>query len=254
MSDSGLAAAVEVLSPARQILVFSGAGLSTESGIPDFRGPQGLWTRVDPDEFHIDRYLSDREVRVKGWAMHASGERWGTRVPAPNRGHEAVARLSGLGRLAGVVTQNIDGLQQAAGVEGALVAELHGNIVNSRCIGCRRTWPTEMVLKRVAGNDPDPHCEHCGGVIKTDVVMFGEELPAAEMDKAFTFLARADAVLVVGSTVSVWPASDIVLRAAFRPIPVVVINQGDTEADHLAAVKIDGAIGDYLPGLVEALG
>ncbi|MDH3189731.1 MAG: Sir2 family NAD-dependent protein deacetylase [Acidimicrobiia bacterium] len=253
MTDSGLAAAVDTLSPARQILVFSGAGLSTESGIPDFRGPQGLWTRVDPDEFHIDRYLSDREVRIKSWAMHARGDRWGTRVPQPNRGHDAVARLGALGRLAGVVTQNIDGLQQAAGVETQLIAELHGNFGNSRCVGCGRNWPTELLLKRVAEGDPDPHCEHCGAVIKTDVVMFGEELPGSEIEKALTFLARADAVLVVGSTVSVWPASDIVLRAAFRPIPVVIINQGETEADHLAAVKIEGAIGDHLPRLVAAL-
>ncbi len=248
-----LESALEVLAGTHQILVFSGAGLSTESGIPDFRGPDGLWTKVDPDEFHIDRYLTDREVRVKGWKMHLDGERWGKSQPEPNGGHEAIVALAERGLLAGVVTQNIDGLQQAAGIDTSLIAELHGNIVTTRCTGCGSTWPTAEILQRVAGGAEDPECENCGSIIKTDVVMFGEELPVAEIEKALEFLARADALLVVGSTVAVWPASDIVVQAAFKPIPVVIINRGETEADHLAAAKIEGAIGDYLPALVDAL-
>lgn len=251
---SRLQSALEALAHARRILVFSGAGLSTESGIPDFRGPDGLWTKVDPDEFHIDRYLTDRAVRVKGWRMHLDGERWGKSRPSPNTGHHAVVTLAEKGLLAGVVTQNIDGLQQAAGLESSMIAELHGNLISARCTGCRATWPTEEILRRVSDGVDDPECEICGSIIKTDVVMFGEELPAAEIEKALGFLSDADALLVVGSTVAVWPASDIVIRAAFKPIPVVIINRGETEADHLAAAKIDGAIGDYLPGLVEALG
>lgn len=245
--------AIGVLSSSQRILVFSGAGLSTESGIPDFRGPQGLWTRVDPDEFHIDRYLSDRSIRVKGWRMHANGERWGTGRPKPNQGHYAVVELARSGRLAGVVTQNIDGLQQEAGLADDLVAELHGNIRLSRCVQCHKDWDTASILDRVSAGEEDPRCEDCGSVIKTDVVMFGEELPANAMARAQQFLAMADAILVVGSTVAVWPASDVVLRAAFKPIPVVIVNLGDTEADHLATVKIDAAIGDVLPDLVTGL-
>lgn len=246
--------ALDVLGEARRILVFSGAGLSTESGIPDFRGPQGLWTKVDPDEFHIDRYLSDREIRVKGWKMHIDGERWGKGRPQPNDGHKAVVALAEMGLLAGVVTQNIDGLQQAAGLMPSLISELHGNFALTHCTGCRSAWPTEEILQRVRAGVEDPDCENCGSIVKTDVVMFGEELPVAEIEKALGFLSRADALLVVGSTVAVWPASDIVVQAAFKPIPVVIINRGETEADHLAAAKIDGAIGDYLPALVDALG
>lgn len=250
---SSLSDAISALSPARKILVFSGAGLSTESGIPDFRGPDGLWTRIDPDEFHIDRYLADAEIRIKGWKMHSDGERWGAGRPTPNRGHQAVVDLATAGRLAGVVTQNIDGLQQAAGVESGLVAELHGNVSEAGCITCRRAWPTESIIARVRKGDEDPHCRDCGSIIKTRVVMFGEELPSDEVAKAFSFLADADALLVLGSTVAVWPASDIVFRAAFKPIPVVIINRGETEADDLAAAKIDGPIGEYLPLLVAAL-
>ncbi len=247
-----LARAVEVLSAKRQILVFSGAGISTESGIPDFRGPNGLWTRVDPEDFNIKRYLSSRELRVRGWRMHANGERWGSGNPLPNQGHLAVVDLWRQGKLVGVVTQNIDGLQQAAGLPDELIAELHGNVKESQCLDCGQTWPTEAILERVASGEEDPHCS-CGGLVKTRVVMFGEGLDPSTVDRAFQFLADADAMIVVGSTVAVYPASDVVLAAAFKPVPVVIINMGETEADHLAAVRLDGPIGELLPALVSAL-
>lgn len=245
--------AVSILEKADRILVFSGAGISTESGIPDFRGPEGLWTKLDPDDFHIDRYRSDREIRVRSWAAHANGERWGEASPQPNRGHRAIVELAVAGRLAGVVTQNIDGLQQEAGLAPELIAELHGNMATSACVSCGSTWHTEEILNRVRAGEPDPSCRECGSIIKTNVVMFGEELPIDEMEKAFSYLALADALVVVGSTVAVWPASDVVLRAAFKPIPVVIINQGETEADHLAAARVDGPIGEVLPEIVRSV-
>ncbi len=248
-----LAAAIEILTDKRNILIFSGAGISTESGIPDFRGPNGLWTRVDPEDFTIDRYLADSELRARGWRMHATGERWGAGDPAPNRGHHAVVDLWRHGRLIGVVTQNIDGLQQAAGLPSEKVAELHGNFRDSLCLDCGESWPTDVILARVAEGEEDPHCLKCGGLIKTRVVMFGEMLDPLTMDRAFHFLAGADALIVVGSTVAVYPASDVVLAAAFKPVPVVIINMGETEADHLAAARLDGPIGELLPALVGAL-
>lgn len=245
--------AVEILKDKRQILVFSGAGISTESGIPDFRGPNGLWTRVDPDDFNISRYLSNRELRVRGWRMHANGERWGSGEPSPNRGHQAVVDLWRNGQLAGVVTQNIDGLQQAAGLPDELIAELHGNVKESHCLDCGLTWPTDAILERVVAGEEDPHCSTCGGLIKTRVVMFGEGLDPTTVDLAYQLLAEADALIVVGSTVAVYPASDVVLAAAFKPVPVVIINMGETEADYLAATRLDGPIGELLPALVAAL-
>lgn len=247
-------AAVAVLAPAEQILVFSGAGLSTESGIPDFRGPEGLWTKVDPDDFTIDRYVASRELRVRGWQMHVEGELWGARSTVePNEGHAAIVRLHEAGKLAGVVTQNIDGLHYKSGLEDHHVAELHGNVRNSHCITCGERWETETILKWVEAGQEDPACPRCGGIVKTDTVMFGEMLPEEEMRQASLFLAMADAVIVVGSTVSVWPAADIVVKAASQLKPIVVINQGATEVDHLAAAKLETGIGETLPKLVDSL-
>ena len=246
--------AVRVLRGAEQILVFSGAGLSTESGIPDFRGPDGLWTRVDPDDFNIDHYRENRDLRVRGWQMNIEGELWGTRSTVkPNRGHHAIARLRDRGRLAGVVTQNVDGLHHQSGLEDDFVAELHGNVRNAHCMSCDNKWPTETVLGWVEGGDEDPQCPTCGGVIKTDTIMFGEMLSEHEVRKANVFLTIADAILVLGSTVSVWPAADIVMRAASQLKPIVVINRGETDIDHLAAVKIHASIGDVLPDLVDQI-
>jgi NAD-dependent deacetylase len=247
-------AAIDVLRRARHILVFTGAGISTESGIPDFRGPDGLWTKVDPDDFHIDRYRANPELRMRGWRMHLDGELWGARSTVrPNAGHLAIKRLADENRLAGVVTQNVDGLHHKSGLDDDLVAELHGNVRQSHCLECDSTWGTEEVLGWVEAGDPDPRCPKCGGLVKTATVMFGELLPEGEMEKAMAFLSAADGLLVVGSTVAVWPASDVVLRGAYRSLPIVVVNRGPTEADHLAAVKLDRAIGDVLPEIVDGV-
>ncbi len=249
-----LAQAAEVLRSAEQILVFSGAGLSTESGIPDFRGPDGLWKKVDPDDFSIERWVSRRDIRSRGWKMHLDGELWGARSKVtPNKGHHAIVKLRDAGRLAGVVTQNIDGLHHKSGLEDDFVAELHGNVRFSHCLSCEGRWPTETVLEWIEGGDDDPHCPLCAGMVKTDTILFGEMLPEDEVRKASVFLAICDAVLVVGSTVSVWPAADVVVRAANQGKPVVIINKGETDADNLAAVRIDSGIGETLPGLVDGI-
>jgi len=243
--------AVEALRRSKRIMVFSGAGLGTESGIPDFRGPDGLWAKVDPSEFTIDRYMASRDTRARRWRMHLEGALWGARSGAqPNSGHKAVARLGRAGRLAGVVTQNVDGLHRASGLEDGLVAELHGNARNAHCMSCDGRWPIDAVLERVEAGDDDPRCPACGGIIKTDTIMFGEMLPEEEVSKAGVFLAMCDSVLVLGSTVSVWPAADVVLRAAHQGKPIVIVNKGPTDADDIAAVRIDSGIGDVLPEIV----
>lgn len=244
--------AARTLSAADQILVFTGAGLSTESGIPDFRGPDGLWTKVDPDDFTIERFVANRDLRVRGWRMHADGELWGARSSvSPNRGHEAIVSLERAGRLAGVITQNVDGLHLKSGLSTDHVAELHGNVRQSQCLSCGAGWETSEVLTWVDAGEEDPHCPECGGIVKTATVMFGQVLPEEELRKASIFLALADAVLVVGSTVGVWPAADFVMRAAQQAKPIVIINRGETEADRLATIKIDAGIGDTLPSVVD---
>ncbi|MGH8912519.1 MAG: SIR2 family NAD-dependent protein deacylase [Acidimicrobiia bacterium] len=251
---TGLDRAVSVLAEARSILVFTGAGISTESGIPDFRGPDGLWTKVDPDDFNISRYLTNRELRVQKWRMHADGELWGARSHVrPNRGHMAIVELHRAGRLAGCVTQNIDGLHLVSGLPESRVAELHGDVRKVTCLGCRREWPIGEVLDRVDAGEDDPDCTDCGGMLKTSTVMFGEILPESEMEKAAAFAAAADAVLAVGSTMGVFPAAHIPIGMALDAKPLVIVNQGPTEADYLATVRLEGAAGDLLPPLVGAL-
>lgn len=252
--DNHLEQAVEVLGDADKILVFTGAGISTESGIPDFRGPDGLWTKVDPDDFTIQRYVRRPELRMRGWRMHAEGELWGARSSVtPNRGHMAIVDLHRAGRLAGCVTQNVDGLHLVSGLPESSVAELHGNVRKVLCLGCSESWPTEEILERVDAGEEDPSCRLCGGMLKTSTVMFGELLPEAEMAKAWAFAAEADAVLVVGSTVGVWPAADIPTTMAREGKPMVIVNRGPTEADHIATVRLEGAAGDVLPHLVDAV-
>lgn len=249
--DVAVEDAYEVLRNKERVLVFTGAGLSTESGIPDFRGPDGLWTKVDPDDFTIQKYFANRELRVEKWRMNLEGHLWGARSPVqPNQGHAAIVALHRAGRLIGVVTQNVDGLHHKSGLDDEVVAELHGNVRGSRCLDCEARWPTETVLGWVEHGEEDPRCPECGGLVKTDVVMFGESLPEHELDKASTMLAMADSILVVGSTVSVWPAAEIVVRGAHMALPIVVINRGPTDADRLATVKIDAGIGEVLPDLV----
>lgn len=246
--------AAEVLAEVERILVFTGAGISTESGIPDFRGPDGLWTKMDPADFTITRYLARPEVRVRRWRMHADGELWGARSRIePNPGHYAIVDLEKAGRLAGCVTQNIDGLHIRAGLAPSRVAELHGNVREVMCTGCDRRWPTEEILRRVDDGEDDPHCHHCGGILKSATVMFEEMLPELEMRKAWAFAGLAGAVLVVGSTVGVWPAADIPISMAREGKPLVIVNQGPTEVDHLAAVDIDGPAGEVLPRLFAKL-
>ena len=246
--------AAEALARSSQILVFTGAGVSTESGIPDFRGPDGLWTKLDPEDFTIDRYLASPRVRIMRWRMHQRGELWGARSEVqPNPAHLAIVDLWKAERLAGCVTQNIDGLHQAAGLPEGAVSELHGNVRKTRCMDCAAQWPTIEVLKRVDAGEDDPHCPHCGGMLKTTTVLFGEMLPAQQVQKARFFSALADGVLVIGSTLSVYPAADIPVAAARAGIPMVVINLGPTDHDGLARVKVDLPAGQAVPQLVDAL-
>ena len=252
MIDS-VAKTAEILRPARNILIFSGAGISTESGIADFRGPAGLWTRMDPDEFSLDRYLRDRELRKRSWIMHQRGFFGDMRAARPNQAHHAVVRLWRNGRMAGCVTQNIDGLHQAAGLPEAEVAELHGNLRRVGCTACSASWSIEEILARVVQGDPDPTCTECGAVVKTSTVLFGELLPEETFARAVRMAALADAVLAVGTTLTVYPAADIVLSTVREGATLVIVNRGETAFDHLATAILGRPAGDVLPDLVDSI-
>jgi len=248
--DQTLRRAIETLADRRSILVFTGAGISTESGIPDFRGPDGVWTRVDPAEFTIERYLANPETRKRSWEMRAGS---GSLKAKPNAAHKAVAALWKTGRMVGCVTQNIDGLHQKAGLPAEAVVELHGNAHETTCMSCGDRMPTTEVITRLDHGENDPHCLLCSGILKTTVVMFGEALPPVATDRAFWMATEADAVLAVGSTLSVFPAASIPLEVVRAGHPLVIVNQGATEFDDLAALRIDGAAGSILPKLAKAL-
>jgi NAD-dependent deacetylase len=246
----GIDQAVEVLAAHLPILAFTGAGMSTESGIPDFRGPNGLWTKMDPAEFTIEKYLADPERRKRGWRMHAEGSLWGARAAlTPNAAHLALVDLHRDGRLVGCVTQNVDGLHVKAGLPEEAVAEIHGHVRHVRCYNCAATWPTEEILQRVDRGEEEPRCEACAGIIKTTTVMFGENLPTEVVDKAWELAYRAQSVLAIGTTLGVWPAAEIPYAMAQAGKPMVIVNEGETEMDRLATVRLEGRAGTVVSEL-----
>jgi NAD-dependent deacetylase len=244
----GLAAALPWLRHARRILVFTGAGISTESGIPDFRGPNGIWKTTDPQRYTIESYMSDRAVRV---------ERWRTRLESryseavPNAAHVAVTRLQRGGLVPVVVTQNIDGLHQKAGTVN--VIELHGTTSEAVCLQCEWRMPIAVALDRVREGDEDPHCELCGGLLKTATISFGQPLVARDMDRAREEARLADVCITVGSTLSVWPAAAVPVETVRHGGRLLIVNEGATDLDGMASVLLSGRAGTVLPELARSL-
>lgn len=232
----------------RPTLVFTGAGVSTDSGIPDFRGPNGLWKRQDPAQWTIQRYLADADVRRARWRA-----RLGSPVgcAAPNAAHAAIVDLERLGVVETVVTQNIDGLHQVAG--SSSVVELHGTTREAICLECGDRMPVERVLSRVAEGDDDPACDLCGGILKTATISFGQALVEEDLEAALSQARRAAVCLAVGSTLSVWPAAGIPVEAVRSGGRLVVVNDGPTELDDMAAAVLPGRAGDVLTRLVDAV-
>jgi NAD-dependent deacetylase len=242
--------AISALADRSNILIFTGAGISTESGIPDFRGPHGIWKRVDPADYTFDRYVGDPEFRMNSW-----GRRFNSPLldAKPNDAHYAVTRLWESGRVVGCVTQNIDGLHAAAGLDPSSLVELHGNAHHIHCISCGDEPPFSEVEQRWESGVADPDCLRCGGILKTRVVYFGEELPAQATYRAWDMAERADAAIVIGSTLSVYPAAFIPLAVVDRGNPMVIVNQGPTDHDFRAAALVNGIAGSVVPELVDRL-
>ncbi len=243
-----ISAALPWLREARRILIFTGAGISTESGIPDFRGPQGVWRSRDPRRYTIERYLADPEVRIERWQDRLSSR---LSDPVPNAAHMAVTRLQQGGLAPVVVTQNIDGLHQQAGTRS--VIELHGTSAEAGCLECGRRMPIDIVLDRVREGDLDPHCELCGGLLKTATISFGQPLVAADIDAAMDEARRCDVCLTVGSTLSVWPAAAVPVETVRSGGRLVIVNDGVTDLDGMATCVISGRAGTVMPALAEAL-
>lgn len=234
-----------------RIAVLTGAGISTDSGIPDFRGPDGVWTR-DPDAERystIEHYLADPELRVRAWQWRMTNPAW---TAVPNAGHRALVELERAGRLELLVTQNIDGLHLAAGNDADRVVEVHGTMRSARCV--RGDWrgPTVEVLDRVRAGEPDPPCPVCGGILKTSTVFFGESLDEHDLQRAFDAAEACDALWCIGTTLQVYPVAQMVPLALRNGAQVVIVNQGQTPFDDAATV-LRGPISELLPQLVDAV-
>jgi len=227
----------------QRCVVFSGAGISTESGIPDFRGEDGIWTKLDPEDFTIQRFVARPEVRKLQWKLLAEGGL--IKDVQPNAAHYAVAEMDKLGKLDCVVTQNIDNLHQIAGAPDEKVFELHGNMQYVRCLGCRRRYPMAEIISRLASEEL-PECEACKGILKPDAVYFGEMLPQAVLSEASRRANLCDLCIVIGSTLIVYPAAHIPEYAYNAGAKIVIINIGSTPMDSRAAIRIEGKAGEVM--------
>jgi NAD-dependent deacetylase len=241
-----LAHAVRLLHASRRALALTGAGLSTESGIPDFRSPGGVWERFRPIEY--GDFVRSAAARREHWRYKVAT------VPvmlaaAPNAGHRALARLERAGRLAAVVTQNIDGLHQAAG--SGRVLELHGTNRSAVCLQCDRLEPIEPVLARVEAGDDDPRCDGCGGIVKPATVSFGQSLPRDVLEESIRLAEACDCLLAIGSSLQVQPAASLVEIAKRAGAAVLILTRSATPYDALADARLDGALGETLPTLVD---
>ena len=236
----------------RQVAVLTGAGISTDSGIPDFRGPSGIWTR-DPAAEKLSTYqvyVADPAVRQRSWQARLAHPAW---TAKPNPAHLALAKLAASGVDTTVITQNIDGLHQRAGTPADRLLELHGTMYQVVCVNCQHRSEMADALTRVRAGETDPPCADCGGILKSATVMFGQQLDAAVLARAAAAAETADLFLAIGSTLTVEPAASLCAVAVRTGARLVVVNRDPTPYDALAIAVIRRPIGEAIPAIVTAL-
>jgi NAD-dependent deacetylase len=246
-----------IVAASRRIVVLTGAGISTDSGIPDFRGPEGVWTKNPEAErlANLQTYLADPEVRRRSWRTRIDSP---ARTALPNTGHRALVTLERRGLLDTLVTQNVDGLHLAAGNDPQRVVEVHGTMRFVACLSCGARTPMADVLDRVRAGEEDPPCTEpssggpCGGILKSATISFGQNLVAEDLVRSEEAARRCDLLLAVGSTLSVYPAAGLVPIAHRAGARIVIVNAQPTEYDAVADVVVRGQIGDVLPSIVSA--
>jgi NAD-dependent deacetylase len=238
-----------LIAAARSVTVLTGAGVSTDSGIPDFRGPQGVWTRNPAAEriWTFEHYRDDPEVRRAAWADRVEHPMWTAR---PGRAHEALVRLEASGKLVALLTQNIDELHQAAGSSPDSVLELHGTNHHTVCLTCGAVAPMAEALDRVRAGEDDPGCASCGGVLKATTIMFGEMLDMDVLHRAREAALACDVFLAVGTSLGVHPAAGLVDVATMVDAEVIIVNAEPTPYDPVASVVLRGGISEVLPAIV----
>ena len=243
----------EWVEQAKRIVVLTGAGISTESGIPDFRGPQGVWTRDPQAEklSDIRHYVADPEIRRKSWRARLDHPAWAAR---PNAGHAAIVELERRGKLRALITQNIDGLHQRAGNSAELVIEVHGTVHAVVCLSCGWKGPMRETLERVRGGESDPPCARCGGILKSDTISFGQALVPEVIDRAMSAASESDLFMAIGTSLQVYPIAGTVQVAKRSGARVAILNAQPTPFDGIADAVFRSTIGEILPQILGAAG
>lgn len=247
--QESIAAAARLIDDAERVAVLTGAGISTDSRIPDFRGPQGVWTKNPGAEKQatLQNYMADPELRRRAWMSRLDSPVW---AAEPNRGHEALLALERRNKLHLLITQNIDGLHHAAGSDPDRIVEVHGNVREVRCMSCDYRAPMQEALDRVRQGEEDPPCPRCGGILKSATISFGQNLVAEDIERSNMAAATCDVLLAVGSTLAVFPIARVVPIAKQSGASIIIVNGSETEMDGLADVVVNGSISDVLPGIV----
>jgi NAD-dependent deacetylase len=248
--DSLIAKGAELIQEAEKILVFSGAGLSTESGIPDFRSPGGVWSKYDPSDFYFDKFIADQKARVKYWQM--STEFYQTmKDAAPNRAHMAIKALEDTGKLIAVVTQNIDRLHHKAGNSPAKIIEIHGTAFSVSCLSCGKSYDRDDIQERISSGVKVPYCDDCSGILKPDTISFGQAMPQDKMAQAMTHARECDLCIVLGSSLVVYPAASVPVNAVESGAKLMIINRDETPLDSTAELVVHESVSQALGDMVE---
>jgi len=237
----------EMIEGARRIVAFTGAGISTESGIPDFRSPGGIWTKYQP--IYFDDFMASEEMRRESWRRKFATDE--TMVKAePNAGHRALARLVEQGRMTAIITQNIDGLHQRSGVPASKIIELHGNTTYASCLDCGQRYELAPIKKAFEGKGTLPICEKCDGIVKTATISFGQAMPEIQMARAQDETQNCDLFIVLGSSLVVYPAAGFPQIAKRRGAKLVILNRDPTDQDDDADLVLHGEIGPTMSRVV----
>ena len=248
--DTLVAQGKDLIDKATKILVFSGAGLSTESGIPDFRSPGGLWSKYDPSDFYYDKFISDENARLRYWKMSTESYRI-MRDALPNPAHLAIKALEDRGKLVAIVTQNIDHLHHKAGNSPDRIIEIHGTAFSVSCLNCGKTYDRDEIEEWITSGVTVPYCDECSGILKPDTVSFGQAMPADKMARAITHAKECDLCITLGSSLVVYPAASIPVYAVENGAALLIINRDSTPLDSTADVVIHQSLATVLQEMVQ---
>ncbi len=247
--DNLITKGAHIIKEAKKILIFSGAGMSTESGIPDFRSPGGVWSKYDPSDFYFDKIISSEKTREKYWEM--STEFYDTIKDAvPNRAHLAIRAIEDSGKLLAIVTQNIDNLHHKAGNSPERIIEIHGTAFSVSCLSCGKNYDRDDIQERLNSGVKVPYCDDCAGILKPDTISFGQAMPEDKMADALMYARECDLCIVLGSSLVVYPAASVPVHAVQNGARLIIINRDETpldaEADLVCHESLSKALGQMV--------